>query len=241
VPAVAVRRRVWRQHDGWDGTQLRWREADDIPPAGQFVSSPDALEAHDARQPTTPWVGSSVHLTETCADDRPHRITPIDTTPGPARDGAATPTIHAALAQRGRLPGTHLVDTGFLDADLCVESRDDDGVDRLGPTRLDDPWQAREGAGVDVQHVQIAGDRPHARWPAGHTRMRWTPAMDHRGHAVIKVKCSSNDGRRCDHVTPCRRAQKRSPRRTLPIRPQPPYQALQAARPREATAAFPAE
>jgi transposase len=96
-----------------------------------------------------------VHLTETCEDELPHLITPIETTPGPTADGAATPRIHAALEPRGLLPGTHLVDTGFLDADLFVQSRDDDGVALLGPTRLDDHWQAREGAGVDVQHCQI--------------------------------------------------------------------------------------
>jgi len=37
------------------------------------------------------------------------------------------------------------------------------------------------------------------------------------------------------------RAKKRDPRRTLTIRPQPPYQALQTARQREATPAFQAE
>jgi transposase len=55
-----------------------------------------------------------------------------ETTPGPAADGAATSTIHAALQQRGLLPGTHTVDTGFLDADLLVRSRDDYSVDLLG-------------------------------------------------------------------------------------------------------------
>jgi len=101
VPAVAILRRVWIQHDWWDGTPRRWREADNIPPAAQFISSPDDAEAHDARQHTTPWVGYQVPLTETCEDDLPHLITHVETTPGPTADGAATPQIHAALAQRG--------------------------------------------------------------------------------------------------------------------------------------------
>ena len=137
VPAVAILRRVWIQNYLWDGTQLRWREADNIPPAAQFISSPYDAEAHDARKHTTQWVGYKVPLTETCDDDLPHLITHVETTIGPASDGAATPKIHAALQQRGLLPGTHIVDTGFLDAALFVESRDDYGVDLLGPTRLD--------------------------------------------------------------------------------------------------------
>jgi transposase len=238
---MTILRRVWIQNYWWDGTQLRWREADNIPPAARFLSSPDDPGAHDTRKHTTPWVGYTVQLTETCEADRPPLITHIDTTSGPTADGAATPQIHAALEQRGLRPGTPIVDTGFLDADLFVTSRDDDGVDRLGPTRLDDHWQAREGAGFDVQHVQSDGDRHQARCAAGKTRMSWTPAVDHRGKAVIKVKFSSKDCRRCDHLSQCIRSKKRYPRRTLTIRPQPPYQALQAARQREATEVFHAE
>jgi transposase len=241
VPAVAILRRVWIQNYWWEGAQLRWREADNIPPAARFLSSPYAPEAPYARKHTTQWVGYKVHITETCEDDLPHLITHIDTTPGPAADGAATPQIHAALEQRGLLPSTHIVDTGFLDADLFVQSRDDYGVDLLGPTRLDDHWQAREGAGFDVQHFQIDGDQQYASCPAGKTSISWTPAVDNRGNAVIKVKCSSKDCRRCDHVAQCIRSKKRDPRRTLTIRPQPQDQALQAARQREATEAFQAE
>jgi transposase len=140
-----------------------------------------------------------VHLTETCEDDLPHLLAHIDTTPGPTADGAATPQMHAALEQRGPLLGTHIVATGFLDADLFVKSRDDYGVDVLGPTRLDDHRQAREGAGFDAQHGPIEGDQHPARRPAGQTRISWTPAVDHRGNAVLKVKCSSQDCRRGDH------------------------------------------
>jgi hypothetical protein len=74
VPAVAVLRRVWLQNYWWDGSQLQGREADNIPPAARFLSSPDAPEAHDARQHTTPWGGDHVHLTETCEEELPHLI-----------------------------------------------------------------------------------------------------------------------------------------------------------------------
>jgi transposase len=241
VPAVATLRRVWIQNYWWDGTQLQWREADNIPPAARFISSPYDPEAHYARKHTTQWVGYKVHITETCEDDLPHLITHIETTPGPTADGATTPKIHAALQQRDLLPGTHIVDTGFLDADLLVDSRRDYGVDLLGPTRLDYHWQAREGAGFDVQHFQIDWERQHATCPAGKPSISWTPAIDNRKNAVIKVKFSTKDCRRCDHVTQCIRSKKRYARRTLTIRPQPQYQALQAARQREATAAFQAE
>jgi transposase len=40
VPALAILRQVWIQNYLCDGTQLRWREGDNIPPAAQFISSP---------------------------------------------------------------------------------------------------------------------------------------------------------------------------------------------------------
>jgi hypothetical protein len=127
-PAPGVDANYW-----WDGTQLHRREADNIPPAAQFISSPYDSEAHYVRKHTTQWVGYKVHLTETCDDDLPHLITHVETTIGPAADGAATPRIHAALQQRGLLPGTHIMDTGFLDAQLLVKSPEHYGVDLLGP------------------------------------------------------------------------------------------------------------
>jgi transposase len=238
MPAVGILRRVWLQNYWWDGAQLHWREADNIPPAARFISSPYDPEAHYARKHTTQWVGYKVHLTESCEDDLPHLITHVDTTIGPASDGAATPKIHAALQQRDLLPGTHIVDTGYLDAALLVESREHYGVDLLGPTRLDYHWQAREGAGFDAQHFQVDWGRQQATCPAGKTSTGWTPAVDNRGNPVIKVKFSTKDCRRCDQIAYCSRSTKRYPRRTLSSRPQPQYQALQAARRRETTDAF---
>jgi transposase len=206
---TAFPRRVWIQNYWWDGTQLRWREADNIPPAAQFVSSPYDLDAHYARKHTTPWVGYKVHLTETCEDDLPHLITHVETMSGPAADGAATPKIHAALQQRDLLPGTHLVDTGFLDAELLVESQDHYGIDLLGPTRLDYHWHARAGIGFDAQHCPIDWDQQQATCPAGKTSTGWTPTVDNRGNPVIKVKFSARDCRRCDLIAHCIRSTKR--------------------------------
>ena len=241
IPAIVILHRVWIQNYLWDGTQRRWRDAGNIPPAAQFISSPYDAGAHYARKYTTQWVGYTVPLAESGEDDSPHLIMHVETTSGPAADGAATPKIHEALEQRGLLPGTHIVDTGFLDAELLVESQAHYGVDLLGPTRLDDHWQARAGAGFDAQHSRIDWDQHHATCPAGKASLSWTPAVDNRENPVMPVTVATNDRRRCEYVTPCIRSKKRYARRTLTIRPQPPYQALQTARQREATEAFQTE
>jgi transposase len=127
---------------GRHAAALARRDADNIPPAARFTSSPYGLDAHYARKHTTQWVGYKVHLTETCEGDLPHLITHVETTSGPVADGAATPKIHAALQQRGLLPGTHIVGAGFPDAELIIESQTQYGIALLGPTRLDYHRQA---------------------------------------------------------------------------------------------------
>jgi transposase len=133
------------------------------------------------------------------------------------------------------------VDTGVLADERFIERQTRYSVDLLGPTRLDDHWQARAGAGVDARHFPLEWDRQRATCPAGKTSTGWTPALDNRGNPVIQVKFSGWDGRRCERMAHCIRSTERYPRRTLTSRPQPQYQALRAARQREETAAFQAD
>src|SRR5262245_5879006 len=238
VPAVVTLRRMWIQNFQWDGSQVCWRASDNIPPAAQFISSPYDLAAHYAHKHTTQWIGYKVHFTETCDDDLPRLITNVETTSAPVPDGQVTPTIHAALQERELLPTTHIVDTGFLDAALLVESQEAYGVDLFGPTRLDYRWQAREKTGFAAAHFQVDWDRHQAICPEGKRSISWTPMVDHHQNEVIKIKFSSRDCRHCPQLRGCVRSKKRYPRRTLTIRRQQQHQALQAARQREGTKAF---
>jgi transposase len=90
-----------------------------------------ARRAEDDRLPATQAARATLALT--IGKDGWRLLSAIDH----SADGAALPKIHAALQQRGLLPDTHIVDTGFLDAARLVESQDLYGVDLLGPTRQD--------------------------------------------------------------------------------------------------------
>jgi transposase len=107
--------------------------------------------------------------------------------------------------------------------------------------RRDNYWQPRGGTGFDAQHFQIDWDQQHAICPAGKTSTGWTAAIDNRGNPVINLNFSTTDCRHCSQRAQCIRSTKRNPRRTLTSRPKKQYQALQAARPREAASAFQAE
>jgi len=221
-----------------DGT-LRWRTGEgELPPPATFISSPHDRDMHFARKREATWIGYKVHLTETCDDGLPPLITHVETTPASTVDGEATPRVHAALKERDLLPHTHVVDTGFLDADLLVASRREYDVDLLGPTRLDDHWQARERTGLAAADFRIDWDKREAVCPAGHTSLRWTPAVDRGTNAVIKIKFSSRDCGPCSCREQCTRSRKRSPRRTLTVRADAAYHALQEARARARTPAY---
>lgn len=235
VPAVETLRRVWVQQFYQESGEIRWRtEAEGIPPAGVFISSPYDTEARYARKNTTTWVGYKVHLTETCEDDVPHLISHVATTPAPVADGDLMPQIHQDLRDRDLLPGKHLVDTGYVDAALLVDSRQEFGVDLVGPTRLDYKWQAKAGAGFASRDFTIDWEGQEATCPEGRTSTSWTPAVDRGRNEVIKIKFSTKDCGSCTRRAECTRGK----RRTLTVRPQEQYLALHVARERESSAEF---
>jgi transposase len=237
LPAVECLRQIWGQHYLPAADGVTWRENDNIPPAARFVSSPYDPDAHYARKHTTQWVGYKVHMTETCDDGCPPLMTHVETTPAPVDDSQVTTQLHAALQEKDLLPSRHIVDTGYLDAELLATSQRDYSVELWGPTRQDVRWQAHVEGGFDVSRFVIDWDQQHATCPGGHTRISWTPAMDNRDNEVIKIKFSSADCRPCPYRSHCTRAQ-RYPRRTITVRPRDQYDALKAARERQATATF---
>lgn len=239
IPAVQVLRLVWIQQYYIEDDTLRWRtEQHGIPPSARFIGSPYDLEAHLAKKGTTAWVGYKVHLTETCDDDAPRLITNVETSAAPTADGALTPEIHAALKEKDLLPERHMVDTGYLDAELLVDSQREFGVDLVGPTRPDYKWQAREGTGFAAEHFHIDWKQEVATCPQGHTSISWSPAVDRDSNNVVKIKFSSKDCRPCPCRDLCFRSTKRYARRSITVRTEEDYHALRAARQRETTDEF---
>ncbi len=115
-PAVETLRQVWVQQfyccDDPEAPVIRWRLADEQPPTAQIISSPYDPEARYKTKRETTWVGYTVHLTETCEDDRPNLITQVTTTPASTDDHCLLAPIQADLAARDLLPAEHYVDSG---------------------------------------------------------------------------------------------------------------------------------
>lgn len=230
VPAVDTLRIVWLQNYYRTDEGVRWGSNDDIPPSALFVNSPHDLDARMGRKYTSSWTGYEVHLTEACEDDSPPLITHVETAPAPVADREVTPKVHEALKERDLLPGTHLVDTGFLDAELIVSSEEEYGVDPLGPARPDVKWQEKRGEGFDAASSTVDWEEREATCPEGRKSISWPPAIDNRDKHVVKIKFSSKGCRACPSRELCVRSGRKYPRRAVAIRERGQYEALRGRR-----------
>ena len=239
IPAVETLRRVWVHNFVTLDGVVRWRQNDNIPPAALRISSPYDPEARYAHKRSTTWVGYKVHVTETCEDEMPHIITHVQTDEAVRNDNQALPQIHHHLAHAALLPTLHLVDAGYMEALLLLESQGEYGVDLLGPAQSNGRWQQVQGNGFDMGHFQIDWAGKQATCPQGKRSSSWRPGVDGRGNAVINVVFAKAECSQCPSLSLCTTAQ--SKRRTINIKPQELHETLQHARQREKTPEFQAE
>jgi transposase len=140
LPKVVTLRQVWARQfvrepaePPADGGTVRLRGKGDPPPEAEPIESPYDPQARFRTRSGTSWVGYIVHLSESCEDDGVHLITHAMTTTAAVHEARCTAAIHAALAGKGLVPGEHLVDAGYVDAELLVRGREDHGIDLVGP------------------------------------------------------------------------------------------------------------
>jgi transposase len=236
LPAVRTLRRVWlEQYHA--GEPVRWREANDRPPAQAMTSSPHDPEARYRLKRETAWVGYAVHLTETCDPDAPSIITDVATTDASATDHAMTGAIQDRLAARELLPAEHLVDAGYVSAEQLVASAGHD-VDLVGPVIADQSWQARQATGYAVAQFIIDWEARRAICPRGEASAVWRETRDCDGHPAVDIHFATATCRDCAARAQCA-TRKRG--RSLLVRRQEEFEALQAARRRQTTPEFKAK
>jgi transposase len=234
VPAVEVLRRVWLTQFYVDDGRVRWRTAADLAPTGQRINTPYDAEATFGNKRSLTWTGYKVHVSETCEPDQVHLITHVETTWAVAADVDQTAPIHTALAAKGLLPGDHLIDAGYVDAELLVGSQFEHGVRLVGPVRPDVSWQAQANQGFDISHFAIDWEAQRVTCPEGKTSVLWKPGQDRWGNEVIHTEFARRECLACTSRPLCTRA--KSEGREMTLRPRERHEALQAARVQQETA-----
>lgn len=236
LPAVEALRQIWLQNFYWHAEQMVWRHAADLPPAAVLIESPYDLETHYSTKREMEWIGYKVHVTETCEADRPHLITHIETTPSNVRDHEVTPQLHAALAAKELLPAEHLVDAGYLDAQVLVTSQQDYAVQMVGRITPDHSWQAQAGYGFDAAGFAIDWEQRQVVCPQGHVSRYWAERKRPQQAPAIQVQFAKEHCAVCPVRTQCTHSAKGA--RSLKLLPRAEYEALHAARQRQTEPEF---
>jgi transposase len=149
-----------------------------------------------------------------------------------------TEVIQADLQEAQMLPSQHLLDTGYVNADVFASSQHRFGIEVISPTHPDVKWQANTDHGIDASQFVIDWERKQATCPQGQTSVSWTSTCDTHQHEVIKIRFSTKDCQACPALAMCTASKSRAPRRLLSVRPQQQYEALQAARKLQTTKEF---
>jgi len=241
VPAVQVLRQVWVQqfYAAPPDQPMRWRTAEDLPPAPLLISSPYDPDARYGKKRRTEWTGYKVHLSETCDEESPHLITDVLTTPATTSDYEVLPTIQQRLATRDLLPSEQIVDTGYTTADHILSSQTNHKTELIGPVGEDHSWQARAGEGFAAAQFVIDWEHEQATCPQGKKSAQWLARTDEHGLASIQIQFAKADCAACPVRAQC--TQSKSLPRKVVVRDQAHYEALQAARARQKTELFKAQ
>jgi transposase len=229
-------RQMWVQQFVWQEGLLLVRNKDDLPPAHRTIRSPYDHEAHYGHKRDMSWYGYKVHFTETCDEQLPRLITHVLTTDATETDVEHTQAIHEALESRDLLPSTHLVDAGYVDAELLLQSQQHYGIDLLGPVSQNNQWQAKEAQGYDLASFTFDWQNQHAVCPQGKQSVKWTQRTDQHGHPRLSVRFGLQDCRECPARSQCTRSADAP--RTLSVRHQAEFEALQQARKQQETQEF---
>jgi transposase len=236
VEAVETLRQLWVQQYYVAENQVHWRtgEQEGLAPSQVRLHSPVDVEARYADKRSTRWVGYKAHLSETCETEQPRLITEVETTVATVPDHQVVDHLHAKLAAKGLLPAAHLVDAGYINADLLVRSQQDYGVSLYGPARPDTGWQAQAGKGFAASDFTFDWQQQKARCPAGKHSSSWQETGDEEGGGQVKIKFSVRDCRPCAQRSDCTRIE----RRILTVKARAEFEALSQAREREKTKAY---
>jgi len=236
IPAVQALRRVWAEQYVEQDGQVRWRDVKEMPPPASTISSPYDMDARYSTKRESSWLGYKVHLTESCDAGAPHVIVNVETTAATTPDDNMLAVIHKSLEARDLLPTEHLVDKGYTDAGVLIDSQRDYAVAVIGPVADDPSWQARADAGFDKSHFVVNWDRQRVTCPAGKQSISWLPKTNPKSVILVEARFSGRDCTPCPLRSRCTRS-KHEPR-IIGLQAREYHEALQAARKRQDTAEF---
>lgn len=224
VPAVGILRTVWLQQfqrTVMDGVQeVAWRGKSDLPPSRARITSPYDPDSRNAVKRGSAWDGYKVHFTETCdaqESGRPHLITHVVTTDATVGDPVVVDEIHDRLHAKHLLPGEHLMDAGYISAELLLTAPSQRGVRVIGPVRPHTRHTV-QAAGYGKTSFTIDWDARQATCPNGAHSRYWTEGLDNNQRPAIRIRFATETCAPCPARSQCTSSTRYG--RQLTVRPQ---------------------
>ena len=236
LPAIVLLRRLWAEQFTGEAGKLGWREVKDMPSPAGLLASPYDSDARYSTKREIEWIGYKVHLTETCDPDRPHLIVNVESTLATTPDDNMAIVVHESLAKRDMLPSEHLVDKGYTDSHMLVDSEEQYGVRIIGPVADDPSWQARAAEGFDKSQFVVDWDRRVVTCPAGKPSISWLSNTYPKNGCIWEARFARKDCTPCPLRTRCTKA-KLEPR-IIGLQAREHHEALQRARQQQQTEDF---
>ncbi len=235
--SVENMRQIWVQQYYLRGNKVFWRtrKKEGLPPANLMISSPDDTEARYSGKRGSFWTGYKVHLTETCDAEQPRLITHVATTPATTHDKHVIGKIQDDLQSKNRSPKEHLVDGGYTDVDILLQSMDKE-IDLIAPLPANTSWQARTEGAYDPTHFNINWNVMQAICPQGKISTSHKKHRGRSGKITVYFSFSKADCASCATRSRCTKAKKDG--RQIAVFPQEKYELLLAARQRQKTVEF---
>ena len=201
LEAVETLRRMWVQQYWLDDGKVRWRNPKDLPPSSLLLASPYDPDARLGSKRDLRWTGYKVHVTETCEEDAVHLITHVATSQPNRHDNQLVPDIHRSLKSKNLLPNVHLVDAGYMDTELLVESQKSYDVKLHGPLPANHRWQAKTEGAYSIDDFAIDWEAKQVTCPNDKKSVYWSERKDKRNdNDLIVVLFAQNDCLVCGRI-----------------------------------------
>ncbi len=139
------------------------------------------------------------------------------TTDATVGDPLVADEIHDQLDAKGLLPGEHLMDAGYISAELLLAAPSQRGIRVMGPVR---PVTRRtvQATGYDKASFRIDWDVRLAICPAGARSRYWTEGLDNNQRSAIRIRFATETCAPCPSRGQCTNSTRYG--RQLTVRPQ---------------------
>jgi transposase len=224
---------MWSQHFELRAGRVCWREEG---PAGQgedLIASPYDTQVRWSHKRDLWWLGYKTHLTETCSrrSEALRLIVHLETTPSTLQDVQVFPKILQECREHQQPSEEHLVDQGYVSAELLVHQRALH-TEVLGPVSQVQGWQSRVPDGFTAQAFHIDEQSKVATCPQGKQSISWHEKHRSTGQPVQLFRFATQDCQNCPQRQRCCQGQRG---RTLTLNPQAQNEALRQRRAEQQT------